>query len=565
MPPIGAKPAVRMTPGDPMTRTGAQLLVDALVAHGVDRVFCVPGESYLPVLDALLDTGIDVISCRMEAGAANMAEAHGKLTGRPGVCMVTRGPGATHASVGIHTAQQDSTPMLLFIGQVSRADRGREAFQEVDYEKFLAPLAKWAVEVGEAGRMHELVARAFATAQQGRMGPVALALPEDVLAQTAPPIVPEASVSAASGLDARTVALIEAALAAAERPLILLGGSGWRSGAGTHAIADFIAGNALPVALSFRRKDLFDNSDPHFVGDLGLGTNPKLLQRFRDADLILAIGARLGENVTQGFELFTRAETAQKLIHIHPDPNELGRVWPAKLAAVAHPARAAEALSPVRVEPRWRDWRAHARTEYEAWIRPVSVTGAVNMSEVVAHLSRVIPDDAIITNGAGNYAAWLHRFIQHSPARRQLAPTSGAMGYGVPAAIAAKLAHPEREVFAFAGDGCFLMTGQELATAVQYDAHVVIIVVDNGSYGTIRMHQERQFPGRISATDLRNPDFAAFARAFGAWAATVETTAAFPDALAAARTANAPALIHVKTSVEDISPGRTIAALRSGA
>jgi len=550
-----------------MKKSCARLLVDSLLAHGVDRVFCVPGESYLPVLDALHDVRdrIQTVACRMEAGAANMAEAHGKLTGRPGVCMVTRGPGATHASVGVHTAHQDSTPMLLFIGQVARADKGRGAFQEVDYEAFFGPLAKWAVELGDARRTQEIVARAYATAVQGRMGPVAIALPEDVLAEEAETLSPPDATGATSELGAHVQALIKMHLEAAERPLLLLGGSGWLPSAREHFIQRFAEANDLPVALSFRRKDLLDNASPHFVGDLGLGTNPKLLQRLRDADLILAIGARLGENVTQGYSLFTRAETAEKLIHIHPDPSELGRVWPTRLSAVAHPCRAAEALADVRItSPRWRAWREAARADYEAWSRPVSVTGAVNMSEVVSHISGALPADAIVCNGAGNYAAWLHRFIQHSPERRQLAPTSGAMGYGVPAAVAAKLAHPEREVVAFAGDGCFLMTGQELATAVQYGANVVIIVVDNASYGTIRMHQERHFPGRVNATDLRNPDFAAYARAFGAWSATVETTADFAPAFAEARAAGKPALVHVKTSVEDISPGRTLAMVRAG-
>ena len=548
-----------------MRATGARHLVDALVAHGVDRVFCVPGESYLPVLDALTDVAdrIQVIACRMETGAANMAEAHGKLTGRPGVCMVTRGPGATHASVGVHTAQQDSTPMLLFIGQVARGDQGREAFQEVDYEQFLGPIAKWAVEIDDAARTHEIVARAFATALQGRNGPVAIALPEDVLADEVEiaPVGPRPS--ARAGLAPDAVSEIRSFLATAERPLLLLGGSGW-SRSSLADIRTFAEANDLPVALSFRRKDLFDNDAPNYMGDLGLGPNPKLLQRFRDCDALIVVGARLGENPTQGYALFTPQETAEKLVHIHAGAEELGRVWPARLTAVADVASAAAALRDLRVAPRWTAWREAARADYEAWTTPVAVTGAVNMSEIVAHMSAVAPPDAIFTNGAGNYATWLHRFHRHRVFRTQLAPTSGAMGYGVPAAIAAKLAHPEREVYAFAGDGCFLMTGQELATAVQYGVNVVIIVVDNGSYGTIRMHQERHFPGRVSATDLRNPDFVAFARAFGAWGALVEKTEDFAAAFAAARAASQPALIHVKTSVEDISPGRTIAMLRAG-
>lgn len=548
-----------------MRRTGARHVVDALLAHGVDRVFCVPGESYLPVLDALYDVRdrIQLIACRMEAGAANMAEAHGKLTGRPGVCMVTRGPGATHASVGVHTAQQDSTPMLLFIGQVATADKGREAFQEVDYAAFFGPLAKWAVEIDDASRAHELIDRAFATALQGRMGPVAIALPEDMLVADCENDVAPPATAVASGLSPEAVRQIGARLATATKPVLLLGGSGW-DGEAVENIARFARLADLPVVTSFRRKDLFDNDAPQFAGDLGLGPNPKLLARLRDADVVLAVGARLGENPTQGYTLFTRAETARKLIHIHAGAEEVGRVWPAFIGAVADVRCAAAALAGLPVESKWGAWREAARAEYEAWTRPIAVTGAVNLSEVMAHIAEAMPKDVILTNGAGNYAAWLHRFIRHRAFRTQLAPTSGAMGYGVPAAIAAKLAAPEREVIAFAGDGCFLMTGQELATAVQYGVNIIVIVVDNGSYGTIRMHQERHFPGRVSATDLHNPDFAAYARAFGAWSATVETTAAFAPALAQARNCGRPALIHVKTNVEDISPGRTIAALQAG-
>lgn len=548
-----------------MRRTGARHVVDALLAHGVDRVFCVPGESYLPVLDALYDVRdrIQVIACRMEAGAANMAEAHGKLTGRPGVCMVTRGPGATHASVGIHTAQQDSTPMLLFIGQVATGDKGREAFQEVDYGAFFGPLAKWAVELDDAARAHEVIDRAFATALQGRMGPVAIALPENMLATECENDVASAVKTSASGLSPEVVSDIAARLASATRPIVLLGGSGWDAEA-VENVARFARSADLPVVTSFRRKDLFDNDAAQFAGDLGLGPNPKLLARLREADLLLTIGARLGENPTQGYTLFSRAETAQKLVHIHPGAEEIGRVWPVSIGAVADVRNTARALADLKVEARWSDWREAARADYEAWTKPITVTGVVNLSEIMAHIADVMPKDVILTNGAGNYAAWLHRFIRHRAFRTQLAPTSGAMGYGVPAAIAAKLAAPAREVIAFAGDGCFLMTGQELATAVQYGVNIIIIVVDNGSYGTIRMHQERHFPGRVSATDLHNPDFAAYARAFGAWSTTVETTAAFAPALADARKAGRPAIIHVKTDVEDISPGRTISALRSG-
>lgn len=539
--------------------TAADALVARLALEGVTRIFCVPGESYLAVLDALgRHGGIEVVACRHEAGAANMAEAHAKLTGEVGVCMVTRGPGATHASVGIHTARQDSTAVLLFIGQVARADRGREAFQEIDYRAFFGPITKWADEIDDPTRMDELVARGFAVARQGRKGPVALALPEDMLHQASPTAAASAVPPAMMGLAPAVVEAIAARLATAQRPILILGGSGWTS-RGRAAIARFAAQNDLPTALSFRRKDLMDNDAATYIGDLGLGPNPALIAQVKEADLVLCLGARLGENPTQGYTLFTPQETAARLIHIHPDPEELNRVWPASLSAACDPDAAAVALADVVVSARpWAGQLPAARAAYEAWTQPISVTGAVNLSEVFAHLNEVLPADAIITNGAGNYAAWLHRFIRHRRANTQIAPTSGAMGYGVPAAIAAKLARPDREVIALAGDGCFLMTGQELATAMQYGANVVILVVDNGSYGTIRMHQERTYPGRVVATDLRNPDFAAYAAAFGAWSKRVDRTDAFPDAFAQARAAGRPALIHLVTSLADISPGRTI-------
>ena len=543
--------------------TAAHRLVETLVLNGVDHVFCVPGESYLAVLDALADVTdrIRVIACRHEAGAANMAEAYGKLTGKPGICMVTRGPGATHASVGVHTAQQDSTPMILFVGQVAAADKGRGAFQEVDYRAAFGSLAKHADELDEPGRTAEIVSRAFATALQGRQGPVVLALPEDKLHEDGGPPAPAPVATARAGLDPQAADAIAARLSAAERPLLVVGGSGWTTG-GVEALRNWVEAHDLPVLLSFRRKDLLDNEHPSHVGDLGLGANPKLLERVRAADLILAIGSRLGENVTQGYSLFTAEDTARRLIHIHPGAEEVGRTWPASIAAVADVGPAVLALSRLQLGRRWTDWRGAARAEYEAFTRPVSVTGEVNLSEVVAHMSAVLPPDAIMCNGAGNFAAWLHRFYRHRAFHTQLAPTSGAMGYGFPAAVAAKLAAPEREVVCFAGDGDFLMTGQELATAVQYDAAVVVVVVDNGSYGTIRMHQERHYPGRVIATDLINPDFAAYAAAFGAWSARVDRTADFPAAFAAARQAGRPALIHLVTGVEQISPTATITSLR---
>jgi len=545
--------------------TAARRLVETLVMNGIDRVFCVPGESYLAVLDALADVRdrIQVIACRHEAGAANMAEAYGKLTGKPGVCMVTRGPGATHASIGVHTAHQDSTPMILFVGQIALSDRGRGAFQEVDYREVFGGLAKWATEIESPERTVEIVERAFATALQGRMGPVVIALPEDLLHEDGGPAPIRPVVPARAGLDPAFVEQVRARLAAAERPLLVLGGSGW-SDAATDAIGDWAERLGLPVALSFRRKDLISNDRANYAGDLGLGPNPKLVQRVKDADLILAIGARLGENPTLGYTLLSRERTAETLIHIHPGPEELGRVWPMLIGATADCSLAALALSTLDPGRNWKSEAATAHADYQAFIQPVSVTGAVNMSEVIRHLAEVLPDDAILTNGAGNFAAWLHRFHRHRARRTQLAPTSGAMGYGYPAAIAAKSVHPDRDVVCIAGDGDYLMTGQEIATAVQYGINVVTVVVDNGTYGTIRMHQEGHYPGpdRVIATDLVNPDFVKYAEAFGAFGIRCETTADFPAALAAARAAGRPAIVHLVTSAEDIAPGRTITGLR---
>ena len=522
-----------------------------------------PGESYLAVLDALYDVRdrIRLVTCRHEAGAANMAEAYGKLTGRPGVCMVTRGPGATHAAIGVHTAEQDSTPMLLFVGQIARGDRGRGAFQEVDYPAAFGPLAKWAVELDDPDRTAEIVGRAFATAMQGRRGPVVVALPEDMQLEPANGPEPRPLCVARAALPAETLAAIGERLEAAERPIVVLGGTGWTAPS-LERFSAWLETRQLPVVLSFRRKALIDNDHPCYAGDLGLGPNPKLIARIKAADLVVAIGARLGENPTQGYTLFTADETAQRLVHIHPGPEELNRVWPASIAAAADPNEAALALATLAPGRRWPQAREAARAEYEAFTAPIPVDAAVNLSEVVAHMADALPRDAILCNGAGNFAAWLHRFDRRRGFATQLAPTSGAMGYGFPAAIAAKLVHPEREVVCFAGDGDFLMTSQELATAVQHGANLVVVVVDNGAYGTIRMHQEREFPGRVTATELKNPDFAAYARAFGAWAETVERTSDFPAAFAAARKAGRPALIHLKTDVEQIAPGRTLTALR---
>lgn len=539
--------------------TAARRLIETLLANGVTHVFCVPGESYLAVLDALVDfqDRIQVITCRHEAGAANMAVAYAKLTRRPGICFVTRGPGATHASIGIHTASQDSAPVIMFVGQVARADRGREGFQELDYPAVFGTMTKLAVEVSDATRMVEIVTRAFATATQGRHGPVVVSLPEDMLVEDAGPRLPAAVHATPAGLSDAALQAVHARLEKAERPLMILGGTGWTDDA-LRRLADWARRIELPIALSWRRKDLLDNDHPCYAGDLSIRPSPGLNERIQQADLLLAIGSRMGDIPTMGYTLLSPADAAAKLIHIHPSAEDLNRVWQASLSAVANEASAAIALGSLDVQRRWPQWRAAARSDYEKSIEPVSTVGAVNLSQVFSHMARVLPPEAILCNGAGNYAAWPNRFYRYRKPCTQLAPTSGAMGFGFPAGIAAKLVHPERDVIALAGDGCFLMTGQELATAVQHGVNLVTIVIDNGSYGTIRMYQEREYPQRVMATRLRNPDFAAYARSFGAWAATVERTEEFPAAFEAARRCGAPALIHLKTNVEDILPGQRL-------
>jgi len=537
-------------------RTGGQIVVDALIAHGVDRVFCVPGESYLAILDALVDSAIDVVVARHEGGAANMAEADGKLTGRPGVCLVTRGPGATHASVGVHTAMQDSTPMLLLIGQVDREYRGREAFQEVDFSAMFSPLAKWAAEVDDTSRLPEMLARAFAVAVSGRPGPVVLSLPEDMLfgASDAADVPPMAPVARAADVDG-----IVDLLGSAERPLILVGGGDWNASAREN-LARFAAAWKLPVAGGFRRQALLANDDPRWVGHVGLSIDPALAARARDSDLILAFGGRLGETTT-GYELIAAPVPTQPLIHAHPDPNELGRVCRPTLAVCAGMPTLMAALAQTSppIQPRWTAWLCDARAGYEAFTRRAlrPEPRGVDLEAVVTGLSNRLGPETIVTNGAGNYAIWVGRFWRYG-AGMQLAPTSGAMGYGLPAAIAAKLRHPERTVLCFAGDGCWQMYPQEFATAVQHNAAVIVIVVDNGMFGTIRMHQERRYPGRVSATAIRNPDFSAISRAHGGFGEAVETTAAFWPAFERAHAftvaEHLPALLHLHTDPARITP-----------
>jgi acetolactate synthase-1/2/3 large subunit len=550
-------------------RTGGRILVDQLAIQGVERVFCVPGESYLAALDALHDTPqIDLVVCRQEGGAAMMADAHAKFTGRPGVCFVTRGPGACNAASGVHVAFQDSTPLVLLIGQVGRGMRDREAFQEIDFRQMYGELAKWVAEVDDPARLPEYLSRAFHTAQQGRPGPVVLALPEDVLSATAAVGDTGAARPAAAHPGDAAMAELRERLTAAERPLALLGGGGWSA----LAKADFEAfaqASDLPVAVSFRCQDYFDNRHPCYVGDVGLGVNPALARRVREADLLLVVGARLGEATSSGYTLVDVPEPRQTLVHVHPGAEELGRVYrPALAIQAATPAFAAAARALAPVDPgAWAAHRADARQAYLDWTTPPEpnpATGTVEMAQVVTRLRERLPDDAVLCNGAGNYAAWVHRYSRYRSYRSQLAPTSGSMGYGVPAAVAAKLAAPERTVVAFAGDGCFQMTGQELGTAVQTGAAIVVIVVNNQALGTIRMHQERQYPERVVGTDLRNPDFVALARAYGAHGELVTDQDAFEPAFERALAFEGPALIEVRTALQQISPAKTIADLRAG-
>ncbi|MCH8521266.1 thiamine pyrophosphate-binding protein [Glycocaulis sp.] len=549
-------------------QTGAEHLADALIANGAHMAFGVPGESYLALLDAIYEKGKDFrfITCRQEAGAANMAEAHGKLTGRPGICMVTRGPGATQASVGVHTAFQDSTPMILLIGQVARDMKDREAFQEVDYTHFFRDQCKWVAEIHDPARVPEYMARAFATAMNGRPGPVVLSLPEDMLTEIAdaPAIRRVETAQAAPALG--DIAKLEALLVRAKRPFVIFGGTKWSEETVEKARA-FAENNALPVACSFRSKDHYNNMGPNYAGDLGVGPNPKLVERVKGADLLIVFGPRLGEMTTSGYTIFKPPVLeGQTLVHIHPGAQELGRVYQADLAINATVAAAADALSQIKVDSSaWTGEAAAAHEEFLAFSSVVEVKRGFNLSKMFCWLSENLPENAILTNGAGNYAAWLHRFYRHKQCRTQLGPTSGAMGYGVPAGIAAKLEKPDALVVSVNGDGCFLMCGQELATAAQYGANVIFIVADNSAYGTIRMHQERDYPGRVSGTELKNPDFAAYARSFGCEGIRVESFDDFPAAFEQAKTCGRPALLHLICDVEEIAPGRTISGLRAAA
>ena len=556
-----------MPHSSPKNRTAAEVLVEHLVINGVDHVFCVPGESYLAVLDAFHDRQIAVTVCRQEGAAAMMADAYGKSTGKPGICFVTRGPGATNASAGIHVAQQDSTPVIVFVGQVQRSVKGRDSFQELDYGAVFGSMTKWVAEVDVPERMPEFVARAFHVALSGRPGPVVLALPRDVLnARVAVDDIPAASrIETAPG--SSDMDRLQALLAAAERPIMVVGGSRWDE-VSRAALQDVAERFRLPVMTSYRRAPLFDALHPHYAGDLGLAPNPRLVARVRDADLLLVVGARLSEIATQGYELFDGLAEKPKLVHVYPEAEELGRVFRTDLAIHATPARFIEALGALRPvpEPRWVDSVAEAHGEYIAWSEvPTPQPGGVNLGEVMVWLRDNLPADAILCNGAGNYAAWIHRFFRFRRFGSHIAPTSASMGYGIPAAVAMARLYPGRTILSVNGDGDFLMNGADFATAVQYDLPIIAVVADNGIYGTIRMHQEREYPGRVSATTLKNPDFAAYARAFGGFGISVERTSEFASAFAASRASGLPSIIHLKIDPEAITPGQTLSGIREKA
>ena len=546
-----------------LPRSGGRIVADALRLHGVDRIFCVPGESYLDIVDALYDMPeIEVVVAKHEGAAANMAEADGKLTGRPGVCIVTRGPGATHASVGVHTAFHDSTPMILLIGQVARGVRDRGAFQEVDFEAMFAPICKWAAEIRDPARIPEYMARAFRCAISDRPGPVVLALPEDVLAEVV--TVRDRAPLAEVRNDAAPyqIQMLRSELMRAKRPLLVVGGSMWTDEA-CAALEIFAMENQIPVAASFRRQDLFDNRHPCYVGHLTLGTPPYLAQAVRDADLVISLGSLLGDVTTQSYKLIDASNPNQRLVHIHPDASELGKVHQTHLAIHASLARCAAALATLEPlpNPAWKAWTEGLRQSYLKFVTPAESAEpahGVNLAAVMHHLSNRLPDDAIISNGAGNYTVWVHRYFLYKRRGTELAPTSGAMGYGLPAAIAGKLRHPDRTVVCFAGDGCMLMYPQELATAAARGVGMIVLVVNNGMYGTIRMHQERRFPGRPYCTDLKSVDFVAMAQGFGAYSERVDRTEDFAAAFERCAQSQQLAVLELLVDPNQITPDRKL-------
>ncbi|MEZ5750907.1 MAG: thiamine pyrophosphate-binding protein [Paracoccaceae bacterium] len=542
-------------------RHGGQILVDHLKAEGIRRVFSVPGESFLAALDGLYESGIQNIVCRHEGGAAMMAEAHAKLTGEVGIAFVTRGPGATNASAGVHIARQDSTPMILFVGQIDSGHRDREAFQEVDYRRVFGGLAKWATEVDDIRRLPEYLSRAFHVAQSGRPGPVVLALPENMLSARAD--VPSLPARQKPQAPVPPTDAIWQALKGAQKPLIVVGGPHWSPEA-ARELGELASATGLPVAVTFRRQDRIDNRHPNYAGDLGVGMNPKLAQRLAEADCLLVLGSRFGDIATNGYELVDPAAPGKTIVHVHADPDEAGRVFRPDVAVTATaPAMVSALMASVpQGLPDWGGWTSAANADYRAWIEPRETPGAVKLEAVMRWLSDTLPDNAIATNGAGNYAAWMHRYFRPRAYPGQLAPTSGSMGYGFPAAVAAALECPDKTVVCFAGDGCFQMTLNELSTARQYGAAPVVIVANNGRYGTIRMHQERTYPARVSGTDLFNPDYAALARAYGGHGETITRTEDFPAAFARAQAAGTVTVIELCLDPEALTPGQDLSSAR---
>ncbi len=548
-----------------MGRNGGQVLVESLVALGATKAFGVPGESYLAVLDALHDTKgqLDFINCRNEGGAAFMAAAYGKLTRSPGICMVTRGPGVTNASIGIHTAMQDSAPMICFVGQVGTDMRGREAFQEIDYRAVFGTMAKWAVEIDDAGRLPEILARAWTTATMGRPGPVVIALPEDMLtsltevaALTGPARIAEPAP------DGATMDEVGVLLRAAQRPLILMGGCNW-TGAGKKALQSFAEVSDIPVVAAFRYQDQFDNFSPAYAGEAGVGMPANVKRLIAGADVILAVNVRFGEMTTDGYTLLSVPVPGQRLIHVHGSDREIGKIYQPMLGIHAGPNAFAAALMPV--SGGWAAWRTDARAAWEAGFALPPQPSPVDMGVVTAHLRDILPGDVILTNGAGNFTVWPNKFYKFGPNARLLAPQSGAMGYGLPAAVAAKIAEPGRMVVCFAGDGDFQMNCQELATAAQHGAQPIVLILNNGIYGTIRAHQEREYPARVSGTDMINPDFVALARAYGFHAERVATTGDFPAAFARAMASKTGAVLDLDISPEALTPRQTLSQVRAAA
>lgn len=546
-----------------MIRHGGKVLSDQLVKLGVRRVFSVPGESFLAALDGLYDSGIQNVVCRQEGGAAMMAEAYGKMTGQPGVCFVTRGPGATNASAGIHIAMQDSTPMVLFVGQIDNRHTDRETFQEVDYKAMFGSIAKWVAQVDHTDRLPEYIGRAFRMAMSGRPGPVVLALPENMLsaeADVADLTMPEVLHPMSSDV----TQVIMHALAQSLKPLVVVGGPHWSHEAQIHLQA-FAETQDVPVAAGFRRQDYMDNHHSHYVGDLNVGVNPKLAARVRDADTLILLGTRFGDIETQGYTLVDPSDPQKTIVHVHADPDELGRVYAPDVAIAATAPAVLKQLADTGAAGNWADWTSEARADYEAWITPQESPGDLKQEGVIKWLSDNLPDDAILTNGAGNYAAWLHRYFVYKQYGTCLAPTSGSMGYGFPAAVSASIEHPDRTVVCLAGDGCFQMTCNELSTAMQHGAKPIVVVMNNGRYGTIRMHQEKTYPGRVSGTALANPDFAALARAYGGHGEVVSKTEDFPAAFARAQAAGTIAIIECRVDEEALATGATLSAVRDAA